>query len=180
MAISLKDMILADDAAATRSYDWQPSDNDVTLAVDVTLLGLPLTLRGRISEGRARKYIEVWEASPPPLVRAMLRRVFYDRRAAELLVLRSGVGPLFWERLNPPEQEAVHAKLGVPDFEEILDPLASSLPADQRASWRALRGTDLWWDHVGEPIFLAVDVEAEGALIEFLDLRWSTAAVEES
>ena len=68
----------------------------------------------------------------------------------------------------------------MPDFEEILDPLASSLPADQRASWRALRGTDLWWDHVGEPIFLAVDVEAEGALIEFLDLRWSTAAVEES
>ena len=122
MAISLKDMILADDAAATRSYDWQPSDNDVTLAVDVTLLGLPLTLRGRISEGRARKYIEVWEASPPPLVRAMLRRVFHDRRAAELLILRSGVGPLFWERLNPPEQEAVHAKLGVPDFEEILDP----------------------------------------------------------
>jgi len=162
--------LLGDDDATATSRDWSPGDETATLTVDVCLLGLPVTLHGEIG-------LDVARCGEPPagdprhleLVELIVGRLCRDRDTAMRMILRTGLGPLIYERLDVAGQEVILARLGAPDYEELLEPLTSRFSAEELSLWLDLQRRERWWDDVGERIFLSVKAEPQGPVLGVLE-----------
>lgn len=166
-----RDHLMGDMAATATSRDWRPGDNTASLIVDVVLLGLPVPLHGEIGLDVARGVVPA--AGDPrllELVEVILGRLCRDRDVAMGMILRTGLGPLLYDRLSVTEQEELFGRLGAPDYEVLLEPLTTEFTGPQRRLWLDLQLRDRWWDDVGERIFLSVKAEPTGPLLALLEV----------
>ena len=100
-------------------------------------IGLDVARRGEPPAGDPR-HLE--------LVELIVGRLCRDRGIAMRMILRTGLGPLIYERLDATEQEVILARLGAPDYEELLEPLTSRFSAAELSLWLDLQRRDRWWD----------------------------------